>query len=49
MGSFLMSVENNFFDKPLLKYLDSKTVLIYRPHPVQTVCGCGGGGGGGGG
>jgi hypothetical protein len=23
-----------FYDKPLPKYLDSKTVLIYRPHPV---------------
>jgi hypothetical protein len=22
------------YDKPLLKYLDLKTVLIYRPHPV---------------
>ncbi len=29
-----MSVANNFCDKPLPKYLDSKTVLIYRPHPV---------------
>ncbi len=24
-----------FHDKPLHKYLDSKTVLIYHPHPVQ--------------
>ncbi len=23
-----------FYDKPLPKYLDSRTVLIYRPHPV---------------
>jgi hypothetical protein len=23
-----------FYDKPLPKYLDSKTVLIYHPHPV---------------
>jgi len=23
-----------FYDKPLTKYLDPKTVLIYRPHPV---------------
>ncbi len=23
-----------FYDKPLPKYLDPKTVLIYRPHPV---------------
>jgi hypothetical protein len=24
-----------FYDKPLPKYLDLKTVLIYRPHPVN--------------
>jgi hypothetical protein len=30
-----MSVANNFCDMPLPKYLDLKTVLIYRPHPVQ--------------
>jgi len=24
-----------FYDKPLPKYLDPKTVLIYRPHPVD--------------
>ena len=35
MGSFPMSVANNFCDLPLPKYLDSKTVLIYCPHPVQ--------------
>jgi hypothetical protein len=35
MGIFPMSVANNFCDMPLPKYLDSKTVLIYRPHPVH--------------
>ncbi len=34
ISSFAMSVANNFCDTPLPKYLDSKTVLIYRPHPV---------------
>jgi hypothetical protein len=34
MGSFPMSVARNFCDLPLPKYLDSKTVLIYCPHPV---------------
>ncbi len=34
MGSFPMCVENSFCDKPLPKYLASKTVLIYCPHPV---------------
>jgi hypothetical protein len=34
IGIFPMSVANNFCDMPLPKYLDSKTVLIYRPHPV---------------
>jgi hypothetical protein len=34
MGIFPMSVANNFCDMPLPKYLDLKTVLIYRPHPV---------------
>ncbi len=29
-----IKVENNFCDLPLPKYLDSKTVLIYCPHPV---------------
>ncbi len=37
MGIFPMSVANNFCDMPLPKYLDLKTVLIYRPHPVVTV------------
>jgi hypothetical protein len=35
MSSFPMSVANNFCDLPLSKYLDSKTVLIYCPHPVE--------------
>jgi hypothetical protein len=35
IGIFPMSVANNFCDMPLPKYLDSKTVLIYRPHPVE--------------
>jgi hypothetical protein len=30
-----MHVANNFCDLPLSKYLDSKTVLIYCPHPVE--------------
>ncbi len=34
MGIFPMSVANNFCDMPLPQYLDLKTVLIYRPHPV---------------
>jgi hypothetical protein len=35
MGIFPMSAANNFCDMPLPKYIDSKTVLIYRPHPVS--------------
>ncbi len=35
MGSFPMSLANNFCDKLLPKYLDPKTVLIYCPHPVR--------------
>ncbi len=35
MDSFPMSVANNLCDKLLPKYLDSKTVLIYCPHPVH--------------
>jgi hypothetical protein len=35
MGSFPMSIANNFCDKLLPKYLVSKTVLIYCPHPVK--------------
>ncbi len=38
MDIFPMSVANNFCDMPLPKYLDSKAVLIYRPHPVRTIC-----------
>ncbi len=34
MSIFPMSVATNFCDMPLPKYSDSKTVLIYRPHPV---------------
>ncbi len=34
MNSFSMRLTKYFYDKPLTKYLDSKTVLIYRPHPV---------------
>ncbi len=34
MDSFPIRVANNFCDKLLPKYLDSKTVLIYCPHPV---------------
>ncbi len=36
MSSFPMRVANNFCDLPLSKYLDSKTVLIYCPHPVDS-------------
>ncbi len=34
MGSFPMNIANYFYDKPLRKYLDSKTVLIYCPNLV---------------
>jgi hypothetical protein len=34
MHSFSMRPAKYFYDKPLSKYLDPKTVLIYRPHPV---------------
>jgi hypothetical protein len=34
MHSFSMRPAKYFYDKPLHKYLDPKTVLIYRPHPV---------------
>jgi hypothetical protein len=34
MHSFSMRPAKFFYDKPLPKYLDPKTVLIYRPHPV---------------
>ncbi len=32
-----MSVANNLCDKWLPKYLDSKTGLIYCPHPVYII------------
>ena len=35
MPSFSMRPAKYFYDKPLPKYLDPKTVLIYLPHPVQ--------------
>ncbi len=35
MPSFSMRPAKYFYDKPLPKYLDPKTVLIYHPHPVQ--------------
>jgi hypothetical protein len=35
MHSFSMRPAKYFYDKPLPKYLDPKTVLIYRPHPVE--------------
>ncbi len=34
MHSFSMRPSKYFYDEPLPKYLDLKTVLIYRPHPV---------------
>ncbi len=34
MHGFSMRPEKYFYDKPLSKYLDVKTVLIYHPHPV---------------
>ena len=34
MHSFSMRPAKYFYDKPLTIYLDSKTVLIYRPHHV---------------
>jgi hypothetical protein len=34
MPSFSMRPAKYFYDKPLPKYLDPKTVLIYLPHPV---------------
>jgi hypothetical protein len=39
MHSFSMRPAKYFYDKPLPKYLDSQTVLIYRPHPVCLICG----------
>ncbi len=40
MHSFSMRPSKYFYNKPLPKYLDPKTVLIYRPHPVRCTCGC---------
>ncbi len=34
MCSFPKSAGKHFYDNPLPKYFDPKTVLIYRPHPV---------------
>jgi hypothetical protein len=34
MHSFPMSAAKHFYDNPLSLYLDPKSVLIYRPHPV---------------
>jgi hypothetical protein len=35
MPSFSMRPAKYFYDKPLPKYLNPKTVLIYHPQPVQ--------------
>jgi hypothetical protein len=35
MHSFSMRPSKYFYDEPLPEYLDPKTVLIYRPHPVE--------------
>ncbi len=40
MHSFSMKPAKYFYDKPLPKYLDPKTVLIYRPHPVYIFHAC---------
>jgi hypothetical protein len=37
MGSFSMNVAKYFRDYPFCKYLDSKTVLIYCPRPVEKI------------
>jgi hypothetical protein len=34
-GPEMPSFSKYFYDKPLPKCLDPKTVLIYRPHPVE--------------
>jgi hypothetical protein len=36
MDSFPKSAAKHFCDKPMPQYLDLKTVLIYRPHPVAS-------------
>ena len=35
MHSFSMRPAKYFYGNPLPNYLDQKTVLIYRPHPVE--------------
>jgi hypothetical protein len=35
MHSFSMRNAKYFYEKPLPKYLDTKTVLVYCPHPVN--------------
>jgi hypothetical protein len=40
MPSFSMRPAKYFYDKPLPKYLDPKTVLIYRRHPVYSQYNC---------
>ncbi len=42
MHSFSMRPAKYFYDKPLPKHLDPKTVLIYRPHPVYYPMRCSG-------
>jgi hypothetical protein len=37
MHSFSMRPEKYLYDKPVPKYIDLKTVLIYRPHPVYSM------------
>ncbi len=37
MPSFSMKPAKYFYNKPLPKYLDPKTVLIYLPHPVGSL------------
>ncbi len=37
MHSFSMRPAKYFYDNPLPNYLDPKTVLIYRPHPVEGI------------
>jgi hypothetical protein len=39
MHSFSIRPAKYFHDKPLPKYIDLKTLLIYRPHPVCR-CNC---------
>ncbi len=37
MPTFSMRPAKYFYDNPLPIYLDPKTVLIYRPHPVYCI------------